>query len=411
MLDQAVLLLILLAPNTHGLLNLLQGGSSETTDVQAQTVAGVPQVTPGCDFYQNVEPGDRFYIYSPNYPRTFAPHTACRWYAVTRVGWRVELECREVQLDEGVEGDGTCDGGDVLLVSLSGDARLRDAHGYCGVGSFLSVTHSNLLNVVFEAGPRYIPGNRFMCVLQALPPAPPPTTTTPPPPSCACGNRYKNRIVGGEETGVNEFPMMAGVVDVGSARVFCGATIISPRRAVTAAHCLVQRMPANLAILVGDHDLSTVTQQNDIAVLETVQEITFNAAVGPVCLPFRYENDRFEGAEVIALGWGSTSFGGETSSKLKKVELNVVSDDSCQRAFSNVGPDQICTFKNGSDACQSDSGGPVLWQDPSTRRLHLVGIISYGVRCASDLPAVNTRITSYLDWLQQTTGDDFCISR
>lgn len=49
------------------------------------------------------------------------------------MGWRLELECREVQLDEGNEGDGTCDGGDVLLVSLSGDARLRDAHGYASL--------------------------------------------------------------------------------------------------------------------------------------------------------------------------------------------------------------------------------------------------------------------------------------
>lgn len=37
------------------------------------------RITPGCDFYQSVEPGDKFYIYSPNYPETFSPHLTCRW--------------------------------------------------------------------------------------------------------------------------------------------------------------------------------------------------------------------------------------------------------------------------------------------------------------------------------------------
>jgi hypothetical protein len=37
------------------------------------------RITPGCDFYQSVAPGDKFYIYSPNYPETFSPHLTCRW--------------------------------------------------------------------------------------------------------------------------------------------------------------------------------------------------------------------------------------------------------------------------------------------------------------------------------------------
>jgi len=65
----------------------------------------------------------------------------------------------------------------------------------------------------------------------------------------------QNKIVGGTETGINEFPMMAGLVDLESARIICGATIISPRRAITAAHCLVRRTTGSAVLLVGDHDL------------------------------------------------------------------------------------------------------------------------------------------------------------
>ena len=57
---------------------------------------------------------------------------------------------------------------------------------------------------------------------------------------------------------------------------------------------------------------------------------------------------------------------------------------------------------------QYDSGGPVLWQDPSTRRLVHVGIISYGNTCADGNPAVNSRVGSYLNWIyqQKPTGNN-----
>lgn len=59
------------------------------------------------------------------------------------------------------------------------------------------------------------------------------------------------------ETGVNEYPMMAGLVDSFQRDVYCGATIISERYVLTAAHCLTNRDTSSMGVLVGDHDLST----------------------------------------------------------------------------------------------------------------------------------------------------------
>lgn len=58
---------------------------------------------------------------------------------------------------------------------------------------------------------------------------------------------------------------------------------------------------------------------------------------------------------------------------------------------------------------QHDSGGPLLWTNARTGLLYLVGMSSYGLYCAGSEPGVNTRVASYLSWIQQNTaGTQFC---
>lgn len=68
---------------------------------------------------------------------------------------------------------------------------------------------------------------------------------------------FQIRIVGGEETGINEFPLMAGLVNLETRELYCGASIIATKYAITAAHCLTNRLAQNLALLVGDHNINT----------------------------------------------------------------------------------------------------------------------------------------------------------
>lgn len=55
---------------------------------------------------------------------------------------------------------------------------------------------------------------------------------------CAgCGVKNETgRIVGGEETAVNEYPWMARLSYFG--RFYCGGTLINDRYVLTAAHCV-----------------------------------------------------------------------------------------------------------------------------------------------------------------------------
>lgn len=50
-----------------------------------------------------------------------------------------------------------------------------------------------------------------------------------------------------------------------------------------------------------------------------------------------------------------------------------------------------------------DSGGPVLWQNPTTHNLVLVGITSTGIGCGSNEPAIQTRTGAFIDWIMSAT--------
>lgn len=106
------------------------------------------------------------------------------------------------------------------------------------------------------------------------------------------------------------------------------------------------------------------------------------------------------------LGWGSEEFSGPRSDVLQEVTLTVISNRQCANTEKNVTDQQICTYAPEKDSCQSDSGGPLVWMESRIRRLQLVGVISFGLGCATLRPSVNVRVTSYLSWIvSRTTGD------
>ncbi|KAG5895347.1 hypothetical protein JTB14_003144 [Gonioctena quinquepunctata] len=295
--------------------------------------------------------------------------------------------------------------GDKLSISLSGNENFQDARNYCGNGSVTLVTEANALAVGLFATVSSS-GGRFICTLTAI--RDPDVTTTAAPNVCDCGWKQTTRIVGGQETLVNEFPSMAGLVDSSTKNVFCGATIISTRYVLTAAHCLLNVQQVNLGVLVGDHNISS-GYDTTAAALYKVSAFEKHPNFKPNTLISSWD---FLGQTVTALGWGQIFYTGPPSEVLQKVDLTVTSNSICAKENSNsvITADNICTYAPNKDACQSDSGGPLLWMDTSRRRLQLVGIISYGLGCASDLPGINTRVTSYISWIvSRTTDANYCI--
>ncbi|WP_234900153.1 serine protease [Streptomyces filamentosus] len=234
-------------------------------------------------------------------------------------------------------------------------------------------------------------------------------------------------IVGGEEAAPGAHPYAVALVDVERRREFCGGALIGPRHVLTAAHCLTGSYAdtGRVAVLLGDHDLRTAaesrharaarparfsvhpgydraTQHDDLAVITLSAPVRPDAGVRPVPLPAPGES--FVHTRLEAVGWGATSFGGGPSPVLRTVSLDTLSNAACAlRGVDGLTPAQLCTWTPGRDTCVYDSGGPLVHRSPAGRPT-LAALVSYGRGCATETPAVNTRITAHLSWIERVTG-------
>ncbi|XP_053661500.1 venom serine protease-like [Anopheles marshallii] len=367
----------------------------------------------GCDRQKTFTTGEVFYVETPNFPNYYAKGTNCRWQLTAPAGSTFYVNCYDMYL-----ATSTGCSADRLEISLQNDPTLASATKYCGQNTFTLKSTGNRAVFALRSTTTST-GGRFRCqvVAEAA--------------TCKCGLRRTSKIVNGVPTLVNEFPMMAALVDSKSRSVFCGATIISEYHSISAAHCMRGRSILASGLLVGDHDINVGTDtsysvlmrlasvtnhpsfvfspsQNDIAIVRTADRIIFNAGVGPVCLPFRFSSNNFAGSIVEAAGWGTLDYGAQISNVLRKVSLNVITQQACQASVANIFPSHICTYTPNKDSCQYDSGGPLFYTTGGN--VYLVGIINYGTACATKKPSVSSRITSYLSWIQSMTpGITYCM--
>lgn len=74
---------------------------------------------------------------------------------------------------------------------------------------------------------------------------------------CGIANKQK-RIVGGQETEVNQYPWMALLTY--SNRFYCGASLINDRYVMTAAHCVSGFNKDRIGVTLLEHDRSKPTE-------------------------------------------------------------------------------------------------------------------------------------------------------
>lgn len=136
----------------------------------------------------------------------------------------------------------------------------------------------------------------------------------------------------------------------------------------------------------------------------------------PVKEPIR--SSKFENTKPFVTGWGRLHEGGGNPNVLQMLQVPVVDNNSCKKTFAKAG--RVSTAKQfsdvvicagyldgGKDSCQGDSGGPLMLPVSGNGKapVYQIGIVSWGIGCArSDLLGVYTRVTTFVDWIQETIG-------
>uniref|UniRef100_A0A8D2F9H5 Transmembrane serine protease 9 n=1 Tax=Theropithecus gelada TaxID=9565 RepID=A0A8D2F9H5_THEGE len=247
---------------------------------------------------------------------------------------------------------------------------------------------------------------------------------------CECGLqpawRMAGRIVGGVEASPGEFPWQASLRE--NKEHFCGATIISARWLVSAAHCFnefqdptewvayvgttylsgseASTMRARVAQIIKHPLYNADTADFDVAVLELTSPLPFGRHIQPVCLPAATHIFP-PSKKCLISGWGYLKEDFLVKPEvLQKATVELLDQALCASLYGHSLTDRmLCAgYLDGKvDSCQGDSGGPLVCEEPPGR-FFLAGIVSWGIGCAeARRPGVYARVTKLRDWILEAT--------
>jgi len=237
-------------------------------------------------------------------------------------------------------------------------------------------------------------------------------------------------VVGGAPTDISAHPWQALVIAEPANRL-CGGSIVDAGWILTAAHCVVGIQAADLDVHLGVSTLGArnsgnqvgisevivhpswdeSTFRNDVALLRLTAPVSFGDAassIAPIRLPIGQDASSWPAAGTPATitGWGSTEFGGDPSNQLRAVQVQILGgpdQTQCGGYGSNFDvTTEICAGlpTGGADACQGDSGSPLVIDVAGIPVL--AGVTSVGYECArAEYPGLFSRLTTFESWLMQ----------
>ncbi|XP_043355955.1 chymotrypsin-C-like isoform X2 [Dermochelys coriacea] len=237
---------------------------------------------------------------------------------------------------------------------------------------------------------------------------------------------YVARVVGGEDANPHSWPWQISLQydKNGVWAHTCGGTLIATNWVLTAAHCISSSR--TYRVLLGKQNLEVeepgsvaaavekiiVHEKwnsfliiNDIALIKLAEPVQLSKTIQPACLP---ENGAIltQGFPCYITGWGLLWTNGPISDDLQQALLPVVDHATCSRwdwwGFM-VKKTMVCAGGDGVvSGCQGDSGGPLNCHGANAWEVH--GIVSFGSGLGCNTkkkPTVFTRVSAYIDWINE----------
>ena len=238
------------------------------------------------------------------------------------------------------------------------------------------------------------------------------------------GGGGSTRIIGGGTAIEDRYPYAVSLSDdIGH---FCGGSLIARDVVLSAAHC-DSGGDGNYNAVVGRHahddndgqelgvkkalphpEYDWLNTDNDFLL------IFLNEAASDDINIVKLNGDAATpdiGAAVTVMGWGDidpTDEGQMLASELMEVEVNTITNEECESSDGDYGSYQgsitsnmLCAKDAGEDSCQGDSGGPLIIRGGDASEDVQVGVVSWGIGCASeDYPGVYARVSSQYEWIR-----------
>ncbi|CAG9812296.1 unnamed protein product [Chironomus riparius] len=258
-----------------------------------------------------------------------------------------------------------------------------------------------------------------------------------------CGQRVMGlgTVIGGNQIKRGSYPWTSALLRA-NGDFFCGATLISDTKVVTAAHCIEEKFsetvlrPRDLIVALGAHNLRSSFEVGrlyiavkkitihpdwhpkiqsydaDIAVLELSKKVTFDEFIQPICL-----SDTQSASSSISLGlvvgFGKSEFA-EIENIARSVNIPILSYRECAEQSTNhqslLSHRAFCGgYANGTGVCVGDSGSGLIVNHNGV--YYLRGIVSsslYGDAhgCNVHAYSVFTDAAKFHNWIQDSDAQD-----